>query len=42
MLIKLCFRNVSDLLSVRKVLLPVVKKNQKKTEAIDTYAEVVK
>ncbi|CAO3595323.1 unnamed protein product [Absidia cylindrospora] len=41
MLIKLSFRNVSDLLSVRKVLLPVVKKNQRKTEAIDTYTEVV-
>ncbi|ORX60308.1 hypothetical protein DM01DRAFT_1300034 [Hesseltinella vesiculosa] len=41
LLIKLTFRNVSDLLSVRKVLLPVAKKNQQKLDAIDTYTEVV-
>ncbi|KAI8093391.1 uncharacterized protein BX664DRAFT_278331 [Halteromyces radiatus] len=41
MLIKLSFRNVSDLLSVRKVLLPIAKKNQRKLEAVDTYADVV-
>ncbi|CAO3645614.1 unnamed protein product [Cunninghamella echinulata] len=41
LLLKLSFRNVSDLLSVRKILLPVAKKNQLKLEAVDTYAKVV-
>ncbi|KAF9436997.1 DNA polymerase epsilon catalytic subunit [Entomortierella beljakovae] len=39
--IKLAFRNVRDLLSVRKYLLPVAKENQSKMSALDTYAEVV-
>ncbi|KAI9489936.1 hypothetical protein BDB00DRAFT_875783 [Zychaea mexicana] len=40
-LIQLFFRNVSDLLSVRKILLPAAQKNREKTNAVDTYAEVV-
>ncbi|KAF9359459.1 DNA polymerase epsilon catalytic subunit [Mortierella sp. AD094] len=39
--IKLVFRNVRDLLSVRKVVLPAAKENQSKMSALDTYAEVV-
>ncbi|KAF9208588.1 DNA polymerase epsilon catalytic subunit [Haplosporangium sp. Z 27] len=39
--IKLAFRNVRDLLSVRKVVLPAAKENQSKMSALDTYAEVV-
>ncbi|KAI8376487.1 uncharacterized protein BYT42DRAFT_574794 [Radiomyces spectabilis] len=39
--IQLNFRNVSDLLTVRKFILPLVKKNQAKINAADTYADVV-
>ncbi|KAF9181365.1 DNA polymerase epsilon catalytic subunit [Haplosporangium sp. Z 11] len=39
--IKLSFRNVRDLLSVRKVLLPAAKQNLAKMSVLDTYAEVV-
>ncbi|KAF9999127.1 DNA polymerase epsilon catalytic subunit, partial [Modicella reniformis] len=39
--LRLSFRNVRDLLSVRKVLLPAAKANQSKMSALDTYAEVV-
>ncbi|KAG0251624.1 DNA polymerase epsilon catalytic subunit [Actinomortierella ambigua] len=39
--IKLSFRNVSDLLQVRKVVLPAAKKNQAKMSALDAYAEVI-
>ena len=38
---QLRFRNVSDLLSVRKDLLPLALKNSQKMDAIDAYAEVV-
>ncbi|KAF2144389.1 uncharacterized protein K452DRAFT_316394 [Aplosporella prunicola CBS 121167] len=38
--LKLSFFNVSDLLSVRKTLLPIAEKNKKKMNAMDTYAEV--
>ncbi|KAG0367489.1 hypothetical protein BC939DRAFT_506368 [Gamsiella multidivaricata] len=40
-LIKLAFRNVRDLLSVRKIILPAAKANQAKMSALDTYAEVI-
>ncbi|KAF9586291.1 DNA polymerase epsilon catalytic subunit [Lunasporangiospora selenospora] len=39
--IKLSFRNVMDLLSVRKVLLPAAQKNLAKSSVLDTYAETV-
>lgn len=39
--IKLSFRNVRDLLSVRKVLLPAATANRAKMSALDTYAEVI-
>ncbi|KAG9043537.1 DNA polymerase epsilon catalytic subunit [Tulasnella sp. UAMH 9824] len=35
------FKNISDLLSVRKDLLPLALKNSQKMDAIDAYAEVV-
>ena len=38
--LKLSFANVSDLLSVRKVLMPIAEKNKKNLSAMDTYAEV--
>ncbi|KAG0164792.1 DNA polymerase epsilon catalytic subunit [Apophysomyces sp. BC1034] len=41
-LLQLSFRNVPDLLSVRKVLLPAAKKNQEKIDAIDTYTEIIR
>ena len=40
--LQLSFANVSDLLAVRKVILPVVEKNKKKVNAMDTYAEVAR
>ncbi|KAF8939090.1 DNA polymerase epsilon catalytic subunit [Dissophora ornata] len=39
--IKLSFRNVRDLLAVRKVLLPAAKENQSKMSVLDTYAEAI-
>ncbi|KAI7906423.1 uncharacterized protein BX663DRAFT_496365 [Cokeromyces recurvatus] len=39
--IQLCFRNQSDLFSVRKILLPIAKKNQEKAKKVDAYAEVL-
>ncbi len=38
--LKLTFANVSDLLSVRKVIMPIAEKNKEKITAMDTYAEV--
>ncbi|KAK6537956.1 DNA polymerase epsilon catalytic subunit [Orbilia ellipsospora] len=38
--IKIEFHNVPDLLSVRKVLMPIAEDNRKQVDAIDTYAEV--
>jgi DNA polymerase epsilon subunit 1 len=35
------FRNVTDLLTVRKDLLPLALRNSKKLDALDAYAEVV-
>ncbi|KAH0609527.1 uncharacterized protein H6S33_013013 [Morchella sextelata] len=39
--IKLEFDNVSELLSVRKVLMPIAEKNKKNINAMDAYAEIV-
>ncbi|KAI9724617.1 MAG: DNA polymerase epsilon catalytic subunit [Chrysothrix sp. TS-e1954] len=39
-LLRLSFANVSDLLAVRKSLLPIAEKNKAKMNALDTYAEV--
>ncbi|KAI9803328.1 MAG: DNA polymerase epsilon catalytic subunit, partial [Phylliscum demangeonii] len=38
--LQLKFANVADLLSVRKVIMPVAEKNEEKLDAMDTYAEV--
>lgn len=38
--LKLTFPNVSDLLSVRRVVMPIAEKNKEKITAMDTYAEV--
>lgn len=40
--LQLNFANVSDLLAVRKVVMPVVEKNKKNMDAMDTYAEVAR
>jgi DNA polymerase epsilon subunit 1 len=39
-LLQLSFANVNDLLAVRKAVIPVVEKNKKNVNAMDTYAEV--
>ncbi|KAJ3733842.1 hypothetical protein DFJ43DRAFT_1131175 [Lentinula guzmanii] len=39
--LQLCFRNVSDLLTVRRELLPLALANGAKRDAVDAYAEVV-
>jgi DNA polymerase epsilon subunit 1 len=39
--LQLCFRNVSDLLTVRRDLLPLAQANGAKRDAVDAYAEVV-
>ncbi|KAL5120346.1 DNA polymerase epsilon catalytic subunit [Pleosporales sp. CAS-2024a] len=38
--LQLTFANVNDLLAVRKAVGPIVEKNKKKVDAMDTYAEV--
>ncbi len=38
--LQLRFQNVSDLLAVRKVVMPIAEKNKKHLTAMDTYAEV--
>ncbi|KIW33109.1 uncharacterized protein PV07_04601 [Cladophialophora immunda] len=38
--LQLTFANVSDLLTVRKTLLPIAERNKEKVNAMDTYAEV--
>ena len=40
--LQLSFENVSDLLAVRKVVLPIAENNRKNTNAMDTYAEVAR
>lgn len=39
--LQLCFRNVSDLLAVRKEIAPLALANGAKRDAVDAYAEVV-
>lgn len=41
-LLQLSFVNVSDLLNVRKSIMPIAEKNKKKVSAMDTYAEVAR
>jgi len=40
--LQLSFANVNDLLAVRKAVSPVVEKNKKNVDAMDTYAEVAR
>lgn len=40
--LQLSFVNVSDLLAVRKAINPIVEKNKKNINAMDTYAEVAR
>ncbi|KAL9639377.1 MAG: hypothetical protein Q9164_000959 [Protoblastenia rupestris] len=40
MFLQLAFENVSDLLSVRRDIMPVAEKNKQSLNAMDTYAEV--
>jgi len=39
--LQLCFRNVSDLLTVRRDIMPLALANSAKRDAVDAYAEVV-
>lgn len=39
--LQLCFRNVSDLLAVRREIVPLALANGAKLDAVDAYAEVV-
>jgi len=39
--LQLCFRNVSDLLTVRRDVMPLALANSAKRDAVDAYAEVV-
>ncbi|KAJ7480111.1 hypothetical protein B0H11DRAFT_1725065 [Mycena galericulata] len=39
--LQLCFRNVSDLLTVRRDIVPIALANSAKRDAVDAYAEVV-
>ena len=40
--LQLTFANVYDLLSVRKIIMPIAQKNKKNLNAMDTYAEVAR
>ena len=40
--LQLAFENVGDLLSVRKIIMPVAEKNKESMNAMDTYAEVAR
>ena len=40
--LQLNFTNVTDLLAVRKAIMPVAERNKKKMDAMDTYAEVAR
>ena len=40
--LQLNFANVSDLLKVRQVIMPIAEKNKKNVNAMDTYAEVAR
>jgi DNA polymerase epsilon subunit 1 len=39
--LQLCFRNVSDLLTIRRDIVPLALANSAKRDAVDAYAEVV-
>ncbi|KAF8632650.1 hypothetical protein AX17_004783 [Amanita inopinata Kibby_2008] len=39
--LQLCFRNISDLLTVRRDVVPLALANGAKRDAVDTYAEVI-
>ncbi len=39
--LQLCFRNVSDLLAVRRDIVPLAQNNGAKRGAVDAYAEVI-
>jgi DNA polymerase epsilon subunit 1 len=40
--LQLCFRNVSDLLSIRREIMPLALANSAKRDAVDAYAEVIR
>src|ERR1700734_1490277 len=40
--LQLCFRNVSDLLTVRRDIAPLALANSAKRDAVDAYAEVIR
>ncbi|KAF8154614.1 hypothetical protein B0H34DRAFT_717308 [Crassisporium funariophilum] len=40
--IQLCFRNISDLLTVRRDIVPLALANSAKRDAVDAYAEVIR
>jgi len=42
MFLQLSFENVGDLLSVRKIIMPLAEKNKSSMNAMDTYAEVAR
>ncbi len=42
MFLRLSFENVSDLLNVRKSIMPIAEKNRQNMSAMDAYAEVVR
>ena len=42
MFLQLAFHNVSDLLSVRREIMPIAERNKKNVNAMDTYAEVAR
>lgn len=42
MFLQLAFENVGDLLSLRKVIMPIAEKNKSGMNAMDTYAEVAR
>lgn len=39
--VRIAFDNVNDLLAVRKALLPIIERNMRDLDAIDTYAEML-
>ena len=40
--LQLCFHNISDLLTVRRDILPLAQANSAKRDAVDAYAEVIR
>lgn len=41
-LLRLAFANIGDLLSTRKIIMPIAEKNKESMNAMDTYAEVAR